>query len=439
MSRDDVGTSGTWGDLLRPSSIPGIRVPRYDGRSIVNLSVSAFLAAGGEPEGEAPLAPPLSASLDPFHGRRSEGTVVVLLVDGLGFDALDRWSRGPSARGRVWGALSEPMTTVFPSTTTAALTSLSTGVPPGRHGLVGYRQYLPAYGVVADLLKMSPTGLPTRDLLIGPDWQPSMLSNVPSLFRRGVRGAAVTRDLFRGTGFTRLLYDAAEFVGYSTGTDLAHELGRVLSRNRPPALVLAYWDELDTIQHLQGPVEALTELELERIAHLVEHVARVLPPRRRRSTTLLVTGDHGQVTSTIAARVRLEGDPRIVREMARPLAGDRRAGFLSARAGRTAALRTAVARRLPRGSRIVAMREAVRAGLFGPPPFHPELSDRLGDLLVLVPSPAGITYLPPGAAEPRRYLVGAHGGLEAAEMIVPRVAGSLESFLPGELPAGQKR
>lgn len=412
--------------ILRRAGLRGLVAPRYDGRSIVNLAVSAFRAAGRS--GLSDRAAPLASSLDPFGGRRAEGPVVVLLVDGLGLDAVDVWAASGSTRAARWARLTEPITTVFPTTTTAALTSLSTGVAPARHGLVGYRQYLPRFGVVADLLKMTPVGAPVREQLIGPAWRPQDLSAVPSLFAGGPPSAAVTRGLFEGTGFTRLLYEGAEFVGYATGVDLAHRLASVLGRPRPPCVVYAYWDELDTIQHVRGPLPGLVRLELERVAQLIEHVAGALPPRRRRSTTLFVTGDHGQVRATRAARIRLESLPEVVREMARPLAGDRRAGFLRARAGRREALRTAVGRHLPPGSVVVPMERAVRAGLFGPPPYHPELDERLGDLLVLPAVPAGLTYLPPGAAEPTHYLLGAHGGLDPSELLVPCVRGSLSEF-----------
>lgn len=430
--------SAAGSELVAPSGLLGIPRPRYDGRSIVNLAVSAYLASGGEARDGPELAPPLARSLDPFLGRRAEGPVVVLLVDGLGYDALASWGRAGSTLGGAWAPLSKPITTVFPSTTTAALTSLSTGVPPGRHGLVGYRQYLPAYGMVADLLKMSPVGVAARDLLIGPEWRPSMLSQAPSLFRRRRSGAALTREAFRGTGFTRLLYDGAEFVGYGPGVDLAQRLSQLLSRPRPPPLIFAYWDELDTLQHLHGPSRSLVELEVERLAGLLAYVARQVPAGRRQRVTLMVTGDHGQVPATPSARIRLEGDVRVLRELARPLAGDRRAGFLSARPGRREALERAVRRLLPSGSRVIRMPEAVRHGLFGPPPYHPELAERLGDLLVLVPSPAGLTYRPPGAAEPRLYLAGAHGGLEREELVVPRVAGRLDEFLDATPRSGGK-
>jgi len=57
------------------------------------------------------------------------------------------------------------------------------------------------------------------------------------------------------------------------------------------------------------------------------------------------------------------------------------------------------------------------------------VAERLGDLLVLVPSPAGLTYLPPGAS-PGRHLEGAHGGLEHDELAVPLIAGRLSDLAP---------
>ncbi|MCI4366413.1 MAG: alkaline phosphatase family protein [Thermoplasmata archaeon] len=401
-----------WDGLVRPA---------YDGGSIVNLAVSVARAACLEPGPGAPLAPPLYRGLDPFQGRRADGPIVLLILDGFGDGDLRRWAAGGSPTAARWAATSRPLTTVFPSTTTAALTSLSTGVPPGRHGLVGYRQYLPRYGVVADMLKMSTAGWPGQDLLIGPNWRPEDVTGAPTLFRRGLRGTALTRDRFRSTGFTRLLYDGAEFVGYATATDLAQELLTILLRRRPPEVIYAYWDELDTVHHLKGPTPSLASLELERFAGLLGFVADHLPPVRRRRTTLVVTGDHGQVPSSRAGQISLDMVPGLLEHLARPLSGDRRAGFIAVRPGHEPIVNRLLHRHLPAGHRLIPMAEARAAGVFGPPPFHPEIEARTGDLLALVPSPHGLTYLPPGAERPRRHLFGAHGGLEAEEMLVPRV------------------
>ncbi|MGI0132606.1 MAG: alkaline phosphatase family protein [Thermoplasmata archaeon] len=420
------------------SEVPDLGVPRpaYDGRSLANVGPTILRASGVEgSSGSIPLAPPLASTYDPFRGRRADGPIVVFLVDGLGWNLFREWVEDGSAEASRWSTHARAMTTVFPTTTTAALTSLSSGTPPGRHGLVGYRQFLPRYGVVADMLKMSPLGTPTPDLLVGPTWAPSDISGAPTIFRRGVDGIAVSRDRFQGSGFTRVLYDGAAFAGYSTLADFAHELVRLIARPDPPGVIFAYWDELDTIQHLRGRHRGLASFELDRIAGMVAYVRDHVPSARRARTTLLVTGDHGQVPATPAARIPVETHPAIVRELAHPLAGDRRAGFFAARPGRLPALRSALQKVVPPSSTILDMERALDGGLFGPPPYHAEIAARLGDLLVLVPAPTSLTYLLPGAAPPARYMLGAHGGLDPDELIVPLVAGRLEDFGKG---AGQR-
>ncbi len=418
-------------------------VPGYGGRSLANIASTLWESVPEHPSPPpAGMLPPLGPSLNPFRGARSPGTVVVFLVDGLGWFPFTRWTEGTGERGARWRASAHPITTVFPTTTTAALTSLSTGAAPSTHGLVGYRQYLPRFGVVADLLRMSPTGVPGQDLLVHRDFRPDLLSGAPTVFRRGLPGLALSRDRFEGTGFTRVLYDGAEYVPYATAADFAHQLTHLLSRDHPPSLVFTYWDELDTIQHLRGPEEtALFDLELSRVVDLVEHVAREVPAKVARTTTLLITGDHGQVPSGVDRQVRVDLVPAVAREMAHPLAGDRRAGFFAAKPGRQEALRAALEGALPQGSRLLRMEEAVGSGLFGPPPFHPELTERLGDLLALLPPPYGLTDLPPGAVPPKRHLFGAHGGLDPEELVVPLVAGTLSDLGPASSrapPPGQR-
>src|SRR3954447_27075762 len=98
--------------------------PDYSGASISGL-VPALL--GSRP---APWLPGCVA------GARS---VVLLVLDGFGWRAIE------AARNRlpVLGGLEGgPITTVVPSTTAAALTSIASGLPPARHGMVGYRMLL---------------------------------------------------------------------------------------------------------------------------------------------------------------------------------------------------------------------------------------------------------------------------------------------------------
>jgi len=426
-SRRDAGNE--LASLLSPHPKLGIPVPAYEGRSLPNVTSSVARALGQEVSGDPPLLPPLDGDLDPFEGRRAEGPIVVLLVDGLGWTALTE--PVPSQEDSVpseWRARLRPITSVFPTTTTVALTSLSTAEPPSRHGVVGHRMFLPSFGVIAELLYMSPIGVKQPDALVNSEWSPSMVSGVPSVFRRGVPAVALSRDRFEGTGFTRMIYDGAAFTGFSTAADFAHLLAEVLGRAEPPKLVYAYWDELDVVQHLRGPRPEFTRFEVAQVHRILGAAARRLDPRTARRTTVVLTSDHGQVPTERKDNVEIDAAPTILPHLLRPPTGDRRAGFFTARPGHLAALSAALEGRLPPGHRVLSMPKAISAGLFGPPPFHPELDERLGDLLVLLPSPAGLTYRLPGTPPRARFLAGAHGGLEPAELIVPLLAGSLSDL-----------
>ena len=67
---------------------------------------------------------------------RDARQVVILVLDGLGWEQFDdHREHMPTLATFEGGAI----TTVVPSTTATALTSITTGLTPGEHGLVGYR------------------------------------------------------------------------------------------------------------------------------------------------------------------------------------------------------------------------------------------------------------------------------------------------------------
>src|SRR4051795_3902810 len=93
-------------------------LPDYDGGCITNV-VPALL----HPDEARPAWLPEVA-----HGAER---VVLLVIDGLGWNQLEgRRPLAPTISGLDGGSI----TTVAPSTTATALTSITTGLPPGEHG-----------------------------------------------------------------------------------------------------------------------------------------------------------------------------------------------------------------------------------------------------------------------------------------------------------------
>ena len=123
---------GEWEELTEAKGPLGVPIPSYGGASLPNISASILAAMAQGPTSEPAFSAPLYPRLDPFHGAPAEGPVILFLIDGLGWFDFLRWAGDrPGGRGESWQRSAHPITTVFPSTTTAALCSLSTSAPPG--------------------------------------------------------------------------------------------------------------------------------------------------------------------------------------------------------------------------------------------------------------------------------------------------------------------
>jgi hypothetical protein len=114
--------------------------PFYEGNSILNIPSSICKLLNIPPFS----APMLDKELLTPIGDGVQH-VLFILVDGLALHRFQRWIEEGSAA--VWKQLSSqgviaPLTSVLPSTTTSALTSLWCGQPPKAHGIIGYELWL---------------------------------------------------------------------------------------------------------------------------------------------------------------------------------------------------------------------------------------------------------------------------------------------------------
>ena len=352
------------------------------------------------------LADVLPNCLDALHGRL--GTLrlptvthaVVLLVDGLGTAALEtRAGHARTLAARL--SVDQPISSVFPTTTAAALASLTTGVLPGQHGLVGYTALDPVTDRVVNQL----TGW--DDLTMTPEWQ-----RVPTLFERAVAAGfasiAIGPARYRESGFTHAVLRGAE---YRPGASIADRLSRAgEALHGPPALIYVYVPELDSASHAHGCestnwIAALEELDAA--------VARFIP-KLGRSHGLLVTADHGVLDVPHAAQRIV--DPELLAGV-RHVAGEPRCLQLHLAPGESPT-EHAVHWREREGLRawVATRSEAIHAGWFGE--VADEVLPRLGDVLVAARKRVAY-YVDPG--DSGRKMIGQHGSLSPDELSIPLV------------------
>jgi hypothetical protein len=353
-------------------------LPDYEGACIANV-VPTLLGHGAP----APWMP--QAALEAHQ-------VVLLVLDGMGWEQIQqRRSLVPTLSAMAGG----PITSVVPSTTSTALTSITTGLPPGEHGIVGYR--LAVHGEVLNVLRWATPAGDARQSIPPPKMQ------VTSPFL-GERPPVVTRAEYKTSGFTGVHLDPARFCGYRTLATLEAEVERYLRQSEP--FVYAYYDGLDKVAHEYGLGEHY-DSELSWLDILVDRILSRLP----RHAALVVTADHGQV-EVLAPPIPLAADVLANTSMQ---SGEGRFRWLHARPGRALALQEACAAHHGDDAWVVTREDMIAQGWFGPTVTEAARL-RLGDVALV--ARRDVAFHDPQDTGPYS-LIGRHGSATPAEMLVP--------------------
>jgi hypothetical protein len=325
------------------------------------------------------------------QGARS---VVLLVLDGLGWDAFDLHRDRLALLGGLDGG---PITTVAPSTTAAALTSITTGCAPSEHGLVGYRVRVD--GNILNALSWKVDG--------GRPPDPGMVQRRAPFLDREV--PVVTKAMFRETGFTEAHLRGSQFLGWRAVSELVEHC---LRANRSgERFVYAYYPGVDEVAHAHGLLDGFYEAELGFVDELVGRILDGLPG----DTALLITADHGQVHLAPGAWLSLGP----FAELVPACSGDGRFRYLHTRRGAAAEVLAAAKAEHGHHAWVLSQEQLIDEQWLGPAPAAP-IVRRLGDVVIAPFEPVAI--LDP-ALPTEGQLVSAHASLTAAEMLVPLVAG----------------
>ncbi len=318
-------------------------------------------------------------------------TRMLLVLDGLGWEQLQpRQAVAPTLHAMQGRAIS----TIAPSTTAAALTSISTGRPPAQHGLLGYQLRLG--DETLDVLRWTVNGADARERFV-----PSRIQGLPAF--GGTRPPVITKSELEGSGFTQAHLAGAEMLGYRVPSSIAVTAGRMARAGRP--FIYAYYDGIDRIAH-QRALDQYYDAELATVDRMVADVLRALPS----GAALVITADHGHVDVGDQVYPLAEA----VQRHARIHSGEARFLWLHAKPGQARELEAASLACHGEQAWVVSRERIQDEAWFGPG-MSAEIADRCGDV-ALVARGRNAVLVPGGSGSPK---LGRHGSLTPAEMRVP--------------------
>ena len=395
--------------------------PAYSDLSLVNIPATLLKLFGIRIPHHAPLP-------DALTEGQTEGVrkVILFLVDALGYNQLQTVLKSEPnlilneliSRGRF-----APLTSIFPSTTAAALTSLSTGLTPQEHGMLGFHLFLREYATVADMIGFTPIHDGEHGRLLRMGLEPQQFLRAETLGQRlanaGIPSYVLIKSMFKNSPLSKMFYNGAKAVyGFVNSSDMFVTLKRLVTQNPDErSCIMVYWDAIDSISHAYGPNSEAFAAEVRNLSYSLEREFMEQVDSQISGTTLLIlTADHGQVTVPDNRLVRADRHAKIRDNLLLPPTGDFRAAYLYAKQGKLETLRAYLADQLSDQLVTIPSSKALSSGLWGYGDIHPEVPERMGNLVAVMRENYAFYS---SVKEKPYYTGGKHGGLTPDEMLIP--------------------
>ena len=385
-----------------------ITLPNFDS-CLVNLAGSMLVHFGAK--ATAPTLPLADSYL-----AKGYKNVVVLLLDALGVSILEKHL---SPDGFFRSHLAGSFSSVFPPTTVAATTSVTSGLFPDEHAWLGWDCYFPELGknvtVYTNSDQMAEAGGPFS---IEKEYRPGEY-DCPAVEER--RPAADFHVGFTYTPYESIVtkmekagskaYFSSPFVEPNP-QDLDAILKRVTDLCREPEkkFIYAYWNEPDGTMHKTGTVSKETHEVVTALEKRIEEFAETLS-----DTLLFVVADHGHMDSK---NLCILDYPEIVKCLVRLPSIEPRALNLFIKEEYKEEFPVLFEKTFGNKFWLVPKAEVIERKLFGPGTEHPLFRDKIGDFLAIAVSDTSLFNTHVEA----KLMPGGHAGLSKEELEIPLIA-----------------
>jgi hypothetical protein len=417
----------------RPTSLPDFPdffiFPYYEGLCVGNLGATAAQILGANvPDVLPPLSYP--GVTDLADGIKK---VILVVVDGLGWLQLrrimDNEANSIYHRFEENGCLI-PLTSGFLSTTNSVLSMIWTGRPPIEHGLLAYELYLREWMMAVEAISFGTPHIPFSATLAEWGFNPESFLPVPTISQvlsvQGILTYQVTSKYYIHSHLSRMHHRGVREVrGHTTASDFWLNLKRVLAATgRERTLIGGYWSPVDTLAHTYGPLDEACDMEIRSFGLLLNLMFfRNLSAAEKEGVLLLITADHGQITTPEKAAILIQDHPVLHDALLMPPVGEARVPFFYVRNGMYDTVWQYLHATFGDDFYFLSRQDVIDSGLLGRGKMYPEVQHRAGDIVGIA---KGDRYFIRDPALAKK-LRGKHGGLTPEEMLVPLMAVRLDA------------
>ncbi len=244
--------------------------PRYDGQSLSNVPATVMHALDARTR---------RTGIDKrFYNRHIDldgvNKVALIVLDGLGYTLWMDHNR----KGGFFNAISHkgflmPITSVFPSTTAAAITTVNTGLTPLEHGLPEWVVYMREIGMIINTLPFTAFMSESRVDLQDKGIDPRILYNGRTVYEQladqGIKSATLTHRALVNSAYTGIIKKGSDILGYVYPSDAAMKLRRLIESDEKSYINL-YMENIDTSTHAYGPFTEESRAEIDSVSQALK-------------------------------------------------------------------------------------------------------------------------------------------------------------------------
>ena len=372
-------------------------LPNYNDGSIVNLMSSISNSFGVKTQyNSLKILPP----------EKLKKNVLLIVIDGLGYNYLISKNSSLPILGS--------MTSVFPSTTGAAITSFYTGVPVQQHASPGWFVFLKEIGIVSIILRFSPrsegsifseSGIKIENIIN----QDSFTSKLKA------KSFAIAGKNIVNSDFSKLMTKKAKRLSYDNLNGFFKQINKALNSTNSRKYIFAYWPKFDALSHKHG----IESQQSERHFKILEKRLNALIKKLKTDTTLIITSDHGFISAEEERVIKLEDHPKLKECLTMPFCGDSRVIYCYVHPSKTKQFEDYLKHNLSKYCDFYKSQELIDKNYFGLFEPNPKLFDRVGDYVLICKENYIIKDLLEN--EERDDNIGHHSGISEDEMLVPLI------------------
>ncbi len=322
------------------------------------------------------------------HLEKDYKNIVVMLLDGMGKCIIDKLL---DENGFFSTHVAGVYNSVFLSTTTAATTSVLSGLQPCEHSWLGWDCYYPQIdkNVTVFLNTIQGTDEPAADYNVARTYTPYE-DIIQKINKSGQKAYAVAPFL----------------PPHPQSFEEICEKVKVLCKEPEKKYIYAYWNQPDGILHEKGSNSKETK---ETLRHLEEMVNRL--SKELEDTLLIVTADHGHIDNEVAI---IRHYPKICECFERMPALEPRVLTLFIKKGMEKTFESEFKKEFGEKFLLMTVDEAISKNLFGTGKHHECFRQMLGNYIAIATDNLSIFF-------DEDYWESMHGSITEEEMKIPLI------------------